>query len=140
MFEVLKVALIDIVAILMISAKLATLELLKINVFWNKGYDVIVSVHDVTNKILSHDSNYIVDVFMWPKFGNFSVSMKERSFITSILWGFDHKTIWTGQPLLNCLEGYKILLFCINYSRRIKVVFGEIITDKLFLPHYGNVL
>ena len=26
------------------------------------------SVHDVTNKILSPDSNYIVDVVMWPKF------------------------------------------------------------------------
>ena len=34
------------------------------------GYDVIVLVHDVTNKILLCDSNYIVDVVLWPKFGN----------------------------------------------------------------------
>ena len=61
----------------MMSAKMATLGLLKITVFWNKGYDVIVSVDDVTNKILSRDSNYIVDVFMWPKFGNCSISMRE---------------------------------------------------------------
>ena len=40
----------------------ATLGLLKINVFWNNGYDVIMFVHDVTNKILSSDLNYIV---MW---------------------------------------------------------------------------
>ena len=48
----------------MISAKMATPDLLKITVFWNKGYDLIIPVNDVTNKILSRDSNYIVDVFM----------------------------------------------------------------------------
>ena len=56
------------VAVLM-SAKLATLGLLKIKVTWNKGYDVIIFVHDVTNKILSRYSNYIVDVVIWPKLG-----------------------------------------------------------------------
>ena len=68
----------------MMSAKMATPGLLKITVFWSKGYDVIVSVDDVTNKILWHDSNYIVDVFMWPKFGKSSISMREV-IITSIL-------------------------------------------------------
>ena len=63
----------------MMSAKMATPGLLKIMVFWNKGYDVIIPVDDVTNKILSHDSNYIVDVFMWPKFGNSSISKRELS-------------------------------------------------------------
>ena len=72
------------VTILMMSAKMATLGLLKIKVFWNKGYDVITPVCDVTNKILSHDSNYIVDVVMWPKFGNSTISMREV-IITSIL-------------------------------------------------------
>ena len=61
----------------MMSAKMATPGLLKITVFWNKGYDVIISVDDVTNKILSRDSNYIVDLFMWPKFGKCSISMRE---------------------------------------------------------------
>ena len=65
------------VAILMLSVKLATLGLLKIKVTWNKGYDVIVSVHGVTNKTVSCDSNYIVDVVIWPKFGNSSVFMTE---------------------------------------------------------------
>ena len=68
----------------MMSAKMATPGLLKITVFWNKGYDVIISVDDVTNKILSRDSNYIVGVFVWPKFGNSSVFMQEV-FTTSIL-------------------------------------------------------
>ena len=65
------------VAVLMMSAKLATLGLLKIKLFQNKGYDVISSVHNVTNtmnQIISHESNYIVDVV-----------------ITSILYGIDQK-------------------------------------------------
>ena len=68
----------------MMSAKKATPGLLKITVFWNKDYDVIIPVNDVTNKILSRDSNYVVDVFMWPKFGNSSISVGEV-IITSIL-------------------------------------------------------
>ena len=72
------------VTILMMSAKMATPVLLKIKVFWNKGYDVTNSVNDVTSKVLSRDSNYIVDVVMWPKFGNTIISMTEV-IITSIL-------------------------------------------------------
>ena len=52
------------VTILMMSTKLATPGLLKTKAFRNKGYDVIILDYDVTNKILSRDSNYIVDVFM----------------------------------------------------------------------------
>ena len=46
------------------SAKIATAALLKINVFSNKGYNVIYFVYDVTNTIFSYDSNYIIDVVM----------------------------------------------------------------------------
>ena len=60
------------VTILMMSAKMATLGLLKIKLFWNNSYDVIISDYDVTNKIVSCDSNYIVGVVMWPKFSNFN--------------------------------------------------------------------
>ena len=72
------------VTILMMSAKLGTPGFLEIKLFWNKSSDVINSVHDVTNQILSLDSNYIVDVVMWPKFVNCSISMKEV-IITSVL-------------------------------------------------------
>ena len=72
------------VPILVMSAKLATLGFLKLKVFWNKGYDVIISIHGSTNKILLRDSNYILDVVMWPKFRNSSISMREV-IITSIL-------------------------------------------------------
>ena len=46
------------------SAKMATPGFLKIKILWKKGYDVIIDVHDVNNKILSCDSNYLVDVVM----------------------------------------------------------------------------
>ena len=51
--------------------------LLKIRVYWNKGYDVIIPDYDVTNEILSRDSNSIVDALMWPKFGNSIISLRE---------------------------------------------------------------
>ena len=66
------------------TAKMATLGLLKIKLFWNKGYDVMISVHDFINKILSRDSNDIADLVMRRKFGNSSISMREV-IITSIL-------------------------------------------------------
>ena len=50
-FESLKIVLIIMVIILMISAKLATRGLLKMKVFRNEGYDVIIYVHDVNNKL-----------------------------------------------------------------------------------------
>ena len=62
---------------MMMSAKTATVGLLKVKIFWNKTYDVTVSVQQVTNKILSCDSNYITDVAMWTKICN---SGYEKSF------------------------------------------------------------
>ena len=63
----------------MLSAKLATLGLVKVKLFWNKSYDVIIFVHDVTNKSLPHELNEIVDVVGWPMFGN-SSSISMRSY------------------------------------------------------------
>ena len=51
--------------IFMMSARMGTSGLLKIKVFWNKGYAIIIYVHDVTNKILSCYSYDIADVVMW---------------------------------------------------------------------------
>ena len=63
-FESFKIFLIKMVTILMMSAKMAIVGRLRIKVFQNKGYDVIISVHNVTNKFSSCGSNYIVDVVM----------------------------------------------------------------------------
>ena len=53
------------VTIFMMSAKMATTEqLLKIKLFRKKVYDIILSAHDVTNKILSRDSNHNINIVM----------------------------------------------------------------------------
>ena len=72
------------VTILLISAKLANPGLLKIKIFRTKVYDIIIPDYDVTNNIFLRESNYIVDLVMWPEFGNSSISMGEV-IITSIL-------------------------------------------------------
>ena len=82
--ESLKIFLINVVLILMMSAKMATPGLLKIKVFWNKGFYVIYFLYDVTNKILSYESSYIMDVAMWPKFRNSGIRIREV-IITSTL-------------------------------------------------------
>ena len=93
--ESLRIVLINIVAIWimssnlatviwMMSSKFATLGVLKNKTFWNKGHDVIFSVHYVANKILSHKSSSIVDVAMWPKLDTSSISIR-KVITTSIL-------------------------------------------------------
>ena len=72
------------VTILMMSAKLATPGLLEIKIFRNKGYDVIIRKYDIGSQIFIRDSNDIVDVVMWPKFGNSNISMREV-ILTSVL-------------------------------------------------------
>ena len=66
------VVLINMVTILIMSAKMATPGLRKIKVFWKK------------ENFSTRDSNYIVNVVTWLKFGNSSISMREV-IITSIL-------------------------------------------------------
>ena len=80
--EAWKIVLIIMIAIL--RGRLATSCLLKTKVFWKKDYDVVISFHDATSKTFSHESNYIVDVAIWWKFGNSSISMWD-DIITKIL-------------------------------------------------------
>ena len=143
------------VTILMMSAKMATPGLLKIKVFWNKGYDVIISVHDVTNKILSRDSNYNVNVVMWPNFGNSSISVREV-IITSILWEFDKKNCffqgwsWFKFNNMGLVLGTNLKLYTsVKEGSKLKVrqfwrlipTFAEVTGEKLVgwgsfcLPH-----
>ena len=50
----------------------------------------MIPVCDITKKILSCDSNYIVDVVMWPKFGN---SLNESSY-----HNLNVIRIWSEKP------------------------------------------
>ena len=60
----------------MMSEKMASSGLPNVTVFW-KGYDVIIFVYDITSKTLLCDSNYIVDVVMYSKIGNSSITLRE---------------------------------------------------------------
>ena len=64
------------VAIFVMTTKLANLSLLKIKVFWNfeKPCDVIISVHNATKKISSCGTNYIVHMVMSPRYGDSSTA------------------------------------------------------------------
>ena len=129
----------------MISAKMATSGLLKITLFWSKDYYVIYSFHDVTNKILSHYPNYIVDVVMRPKFGNSSIYIRQV-IITSILQGFHQKNCffsgWSllkfnnlGLPLGTNLEFYTSLSKGLKLKVRnfwgLILTFSEVRGEKL---------
>ena len=140
------------VAVLMMSAKLVTLDLLKIKVFWNKGYDVIISVYDINNKILSRDSNYIVDVARWSKFRNSNISMRSYHKLSFVrIW--PEKPFFSGELLVEVQQlragtryGLEILDQC---GKRIKTtnqkvldlipMFVEATGEKLvggfFAPH-----
>ena len=59
----------------MALAKFATPGRLKVKIFQNKSHDAIILYSDVTSKTLSCDSNCVVNVFMWPNFGNSSISV-----------------------------------------------------------------
>ena len=59
----LKFVLANMIAILIMSAKLATSGLLKIKVVLNNGNNDMISVDEVTKK-LSRDSNYIIDLVL----------------------------------------------------------------------------
>ena len=85
------------------SAKTATLGFHGIRVFGNKVYDVIIHVCDVTYKISSLDSNYIVNMVLWPRFGNSSISVREV-IIATILWGFDQKKMFSWGVVLFQVE------------------------------------
>ena len=58
------IVLINMVKILMTLAKMATPGFLKTKIFKKKAYDGITFAHDVTNTILSRDSNYNVNAVM----------------------------------------------------------------------------
>ena len=142
------------VTILMMSAKMATPDFLKIKDFW-KSHDFIISVHDVTNKILSRDSNYNLDVVMWSNFGNSSISVREV-IITSILWEFDKKNCffrgwsWFKFNNMGLVLGTNLKLYTsVKEGSKLKVrqfwrlipTFAEVTGEKLVgwgsfcLPH-----
>ena len=84
---------------LIMSAKLVTLGFIKIKKLWIKVYDVKISGHEVISKNLLRDSNKIVDVVMWIKFRNTSIS-KRVVVMTPTLKGFNQKNQFFWEMVL----------------------------------------
>ena len=114
------------VTILMMSAKMVTLGLLKIKLIWNNCYDVIIFVYGVINNILPCDSNDILYGIIWPKFGNSSISMREV-IVTSISSVFDQRGrrrwwSWFKFNNLGLVRGTNLKLYT-SVEKRLKLKF-----------------
>ena len=130
------------------SAKLANLGLLKIKLFWNKGYDALNFFHNANRKILSPDSSYIVDLVIWPTFYNSSISMREVILTpfykdlnrkASFFWG----VLLVFKGCLEILQQYEKLIKTKHQKVfRLFLSFTEVTGEKLIwcvfltpLPH-----
>ena len=60
----------------MMSRKMATIRYFEI-----RHYDVIISVYDLTNKISSRDSSYLVNAVMWQLWHFYERSYHNLNFI-----------------------------------------------------------
>ena len=81
----------------MISTKLHAVGLPKIKVFWNKGYDIIIYVNDVTDKVLPLDANYTADV-VEPQFYN-DLTRKNNFFEQYLQFKFNNLGLALGMIL-----------------------------------------
>ena len=95
---------------LIITVKLTIAGLLKIKLLWNKGFDVIVSVHDVTNNIWSRDSNYIVNGVM----GSWLQVYEDLTRKTNFLWSITLK-------------------FCTRLAKGLKIKVKNILVAKCYV-------
>ena len=133
----------NLIAILMMSAKLDSHGLLKI--FWKKFYDLIISVHDITNKISPQDSNYTIDMVMWQKFGNSNISMREDSKIwifKDLTWKiffegwswfkFNNLQLVLGIALIFCSSAIKGSKLQIRKFWGLIPVFGEVSEENMW--------
>ena len=115
----------NMITVLMMSAKFAIPGLLKINLFWNKDYGAIISGHGVVNKILLCDSN--VDI--WPKFGNASISSLVSQFFKDLT-----KFNKLGEALVMVLKFYstvaKVLRLKVRKFWGLILTFGEVAGEK----------
>ena len=98
------------------------------------------SVHDVVNRIFSRDSNSVAAVFMWPKFNNPRISMRDLWFYKNLT----RKIIFLRDGLGSSFDNLGLVLsmkFYGNVSKGFKLevgkfwgtfsTFGEVIGEKL---------
>ena len=81
--------------------------------FWDIGYDVTIFVYDLTNQLVSLESNLVIDMVMWQKFGKCSVSMKEVINLIRIwpeqvqFYMFNFTRIWPEKTMLLLVQAHQ---------------------------------
>ena len=114
------------VTILIMSPKWAALGLPKLKEFCNKGYDITNYIYDVTIKIISRDSNYILDVVTWPKFGSSSITRREV--IINSSW--PEKTFFWEIFLVQVQYGLQTLRHC---SKKVKTKSQKVLETNSYV-------
>ena len=94
----------------------------------NKSYGVIISVHDVTNKIFSCDSNYSVNVAMWPKFGNSNIYNDLNRKTTFLRGGIGSSLILASSSL-----GLPLDTNLIKCGKMVKTKSQKVLGDNLYV-------
>ena len=122
----------NVVTILMMSVKVTDPGLLKRKVFWNKVYDVIISVHYLTNK----------SFFMWHKFYCRCDRVTKVWFGTSSI-SMIEKTVALGRALKFCTSVVKELKLKIRKFWWLIPTFvrvtGKELVGALFTPILNRV-
>ena len=135
------------------SAKLTTLDLLKITVFWIKVNVVIIIDHNVTNKILSRDSNFIVNLsydqslvtlaFLWEKLSQpqfYKDLVRKNNFFEGPSWlKFNNLRLALGVALkfyTSVTKGLKLKIrkFWGLISTFVEVIEGKLVVGSPPLP------
>ena len=121
------------VAIFITSAKMAIPGLLKILIFLNKGYDLIIYIHDVTNRILSRDLNHIVDAAMRQRFRNSSTFMREVIKLVNNLGWFNNLGLALGTNWIFYASVSKGLKLYVKKFWELIYTFVKVTGEKLIV-------
>ena len=121
------------VAIFITSAKMATPGLLKILIFLNEGYDLIIYIHDVTNRILSRDLNHIVDAAMRQRFRNSSTFMREVIKLVNNLGWFNNLGLALGTNWIFYASVSKGLKLYVKKFWELIYTFVKVTGEKLIV-------
>ena len=91
----------------------------------------------VIKKIWSHDPSYFVDVVVWPKFGNSSISVREL--ITSILYTIGRGILGVRAVLkVFWNKVYDVIISFNDATNKISSRDSNYILDAVMWPKFGN--
>ena len=141
------------ITILMMPANMATLGLIKIKVFWNNVYEVIISAHDFSKKfyhmpqiillMLSCDQSLVTLAFLWEKLSQpqfYKDLTRKTAFFEGWSW-FKFNNL--GLALGTNLKFYtsvakksilRVIKFLGLIPRFVRVTGEKLVEEGVFLP------